>query len=306
MGLADGPNVYGYVRGNPIRLTDPSGYEGEPPPPHQMEFIEGPAYAIEATATATKRGFGPEHYAHVREAQRAWLAPGKYDLGHPKEQPFYKQKPGEAATHRIEASGPNKSAGARSKLAVAADKAAGIPVRDSKTGYYPGATKGVRYKPNPVSAKRAAAGPSPEPSPTTPETGGPAPAAPPYTPAKPPPAAPQTGGPASAMPPEPAVTPEAVVSPTTQTAPAPEAVPSAGGPKLLNVPRPVITGLNIFVFILQAPSTLRMFQNPDAAIFAFPKAEQNRTGYDRAYKSATEKGLSHEEATKIAERWNLY
>ncbi len=101
-----------------------------PEPSRQMHFIEGPAYKMDATATATGRGFTKEHYRKVEKAKSDWGETAQYDIGHPKDQPFATQRPGQKLTHRLERANVNSQAGALSKAEIGRLRAAGIPVRD--------------------------------------------------------------------------------------------------------------------------------------------------------------------------------
>ncbi len=154
-GLADGVNRYCYVRNNPLRMTDPTGLIGEDDA--QMWFSEAKALWARCKATATKRGFTEPLETYLEKVHDLWGGPAEWDIGH-KETPFALLKPGEESSVGIENRGWNRSEGAsKVKAAVAEAEAAGQPVRDSATGLYPGAKKGVRYgqpKPGPVEGIR--------------------------------------------------------------------------------------------------------------------------------------------------------
>ncbi|WP_437310895.1 RHS repeat-associated core domain-containing protein [Sorangium sp. So ce388] len=75
-GMVDGPNLYGYVRGNPIRLRDPSGTQGH-----------GPNYGLEALQ-------------RINEVNAAQLA---VPSATPEEQKAQRKLAAEAATARAEA-----------------------------------------------------------------------------------------------------------------------------------------------------------------------------------------------------------
>jgi RHS repeat-associated protein len=143
-GLADGTNVYRYVRDNPIVLVDPHGKNGKP---YQSELLEGPGYEMVSIPTATGRGITPTMLKSARRIVAEWMAHGEYDLVHPPDQPFATLPPGKPTPLRLGLSGPNRAAGAtRDKAAAEAARKAGILTRDSETGLYPGAVKGTRYR----------------------------------------------------------------------------------------------------------------------------------------------------------------
>lgn len=64
-GTLDGLNLYAYVGGNPIRLRDPSGRNGEDT---QLNFSQSRPFSQRVTATATGRGINSTTRANLRRA----------------------------------------------------------------------------------------------------------------------------------------------------------------------------------------------------------------------------------------------
>ncbi|MEV7099476.1 SpvB/TcaC N-terminal domain-containing protein [Amycolatopsis sp. NPDC051045] len=141
-GLADGVNRYAYVHNNPLRHTDPSGLIGEED--MQMWFSEARALWGRATATASTPGFTKPLTDYLEGIHKLWGGPKEWDIGH-QEKPFALVKPGETTPVSVENSAWNRSKGATSdKAAINEATAKGALKRDSETGLYPGAKKGVR------------------------------------------------------------------------------------------------------------------------------------------------------------------
>ena len=124
-GLRDGPNLYSYVRGKPLRLVDPSGLSGGDPPDDsskQLFISQSDPYHIPVTAGWKSRGITGLDRLRLRTAVAMWGGPaGDIDAGHPKDRPFVLLRKGETVSVYAQSAAENRrQAGADRALGDAA------------------------------------------------------------------------------------------------------------------------------------------------------------------------------------------
>ncbi len=111
-GLVDGTSLYEYVRGNPIRLLDPSGKGAKA----ALKVVEKQLWLVEArlldaTATATKRtrGFSDALREHFKQKVDLWGGPKRWDISDRK--PFVETPAGETRAVGVEERTANRTRG---------------------------------------------------------------------------------------------------------------------------------------------------------------------------------------------------
>jgi RHS repeat-associated protein len=178
-GIQDGPNLYTYVAGNPIRLVDPSGHQGKEP---NLWLFEVEAFFQDVIATAKTRGYGQAVRYAFQNFANLWGYTGTVDVSD-RDKPFFKTRQGDPNRVGPEPSGPNRERGAKIEGPEArAIRAAGGYTRVDDAD--PNAVKGRRFKRPPLNpvydtpamkAKPPAASTTPSPTPTPPPAPQPSP-----------------------------------------------------------------------------------------------------------------------------------
>jgi len=124
-GLQGSLNLYGYVRGNPVRYIDPTGRQGAEP--EQLNFAR--LFTQDIRATKTGRGISKALRKDIQAMWEWWGGHGQAHVGHPIEKPQVFLRAGEKVTVRAEAALQNVTEGAAVIRQEAAAVRAGLVER---------------------------------------------------------------------------------------------------------------------------------------------------------------------------------
>ena len=150
LGSRDGPNVYAYVRGNPVRLSDPTGSATDDPvDPRQLHLTEQSELQQLVKATAKGRGITQYHRNQFQELANQYRR-GAVDVGHV--EPFWSLKAGQVSKTYAQLRTENQLNGATLDKAAAAEARAKGQFARVK-GADPTATPGTRG-PQPAEAPK--------------------------------------------------------------------------------------------------------------------------------------------------------
>ncbi len=146
-GMVDGPNLYAFVRANPVRLLDPTGQQGGPQ--GQMWFYEARVFWQRVTATAAGRGFTETIKQNAQKVYEMFGGKGTADLAH-MEKPQALLKGGESTWVAPLERSPNRKYGAEVERPMVEEaRAKGEFTRTGK--YDPNVPLGTRFQKPPQS-----------------------------------------------------------------------------------------------------------------------------------------------------------
>lgn len=128
-GVADSMSPYVYVGGNPLRLVDPGGREGEEPRHRQLNLAE--TLKQEVIATRAGRGISAALRRDLQAVWEWWGGHGKVDAGHVGK-PQVLLRAGERGVVAGQPSGENRALGVLEKAKAAIERAAGRFARNTE------------------------------------------------------------------------------------------------------------------------------------------------------------------------------
>jgi len=139
-GMVDGPNLYAFVRANPVRFLDPTGQQAGPP--GQIWFYEARVFWQRVTATAAGRGFTEIIKQNAQKVYEMFGGQGTADLAH-MVKPQALLESGESTWVGPQDPAVNRSYATVDKAKVQEARAKGEFTRTGK--YDPAAKKGTRF-----------------------------------------------------------------------------------------------------------------------------------------------------------------